>query len=87
MAKEDLPRDTARWKEKRKTATIMEEPSDGLHENQNTWKEIWQNIDISGVWEWMDGRLVAAFKIIRSFDMVNPLLSDQKFPVSNPSIP
>jgi len=26
--------DTARWKEKRKTTTIMEEPSDGLHDRQ-----------------------------------------------------
>ena len=34
LAKEDLPVDTARQKEKRKTATIMEEPSDGLHEKQ-----------------------------------------------------
>ena len=30
---EDLPVDTAR-QEKRKIATIMEEPSDGLHEKQ-----------------------------------------------------
>ena len=34
LVKEDLPVDTARWEEKRKIATIMEEPSDGLHENQ-----------------------------------------------------
>ena len=34
LAKEDLPVDTARQEEKRKTATIMEEPSDGLHEKQ-----------------------------------------------------
>ena len=31
---EDLPVDTARQGEKWKTATIMEEPSDGLHEKQ-----------------------------------------------------
>ena len=31
---EDLPVDTARKEEKRKTATIMEEPSDRLHEKQ-----------------------------------------------------
>ena len=34
MAKEDLPVDTARKEEKRKTAKIMEEPSDRLHEKQ-----------------------------------------------------
>ena len=34
LAKDDLPVDTARKEEKRKTATIMEEPSDGLHEKQ-----------------------------------------------------
>ena len=26
--------DTAQWEQKRKTATIMEEPNDGLHEKQ-----------------------------------------------------
>ena len=36
-AKEDLIVDTAR-QEKRKTATIMEEPSDGLHEKQKHGK-------------------------------------------------
>ena len=30
----DLPVDTTRQEEKMKTATIMEEPSDGLHEKQ-----------------------------------------------------
>ena len=34
LAKEDLPMDTARQGEKRKTAIIMEEPSDGFHEKQ-----------------------------------------------------
>ena len=34
LAEEDLPLDTARQKKKRKTATIMEEPGDGLHEEQ-----------------------------------------------------
>ena len=36
LDKEDLPIDTERQKEEeeRKTATIMEEPSDGLHEKQ-----------------------------------------------------
>ena len=34
LAKEDLAVDTARQEKKRKTATIMEEPSDGLHEEQ-----------------------------------------------------
>ena len=34
LAKEYLPVDTARQEEKRKTATITEEPSDGLHEEQ-----------------------------------------------------
>ena len=33
LTKEDLPLDTAR-QEKRKTATIMDEPGDGLHEEQ-----------------------------------------------------
>ena len=32
LAKEDVPVDTARLEEKRKTATIMEDPSNGLHE-------------------------------------------------------
>ena len=35
LAKEDLPVNTARQEEKRKTATIMEEPDDGLHHQQN----------------------------------------------------
>ena len=48
MAKENLPLDTARKKEKRKTATIVEESSDGLHENQKYGRRY-------GVWEWMDG--------------------------------
>ena len=34
LAEEDLPVDTARQEKKRKTATIMEEPGDGLHEEQ-----------------------------------------------------
>jgi hypothetical protein len=34
MAKEDLPVVTARQEKKRKIATIMEEPSEGLHEKQ-----------------------------------------------------
>ena len=34
LAKEDLPVDTERKEENRKTATIMEEPSDGFHEKQ-----------------------------------------------------
>ena len=34
MAKEDIPIDTGRKEEKRKTATIIEEPTDGLHEKQ-----------------------------------------------------
>ena len=34
LVKEDLPVDTARQEEKRKTTTIMKEPSDGLHEKQ-----------------------------------------------------
>ena len=38
LAEEDLPVDTARYEEKRKTATIMEEPSDGLHEKQKNGK-------------------------------------------------
>ena len=34
LAKEDLKVDAAQQEEKRKTATIMEEPSDGHHEEQ-----------------------------------------------------
>ena len=34
LAEEDLPVDTARQEKKRKTATIMEEAGDGLHEEQ-----------------------------------------------------
>ena len=34
LAYEDLPVDIARQKEKKKTATIKEEPNDGLHEKQ-----------------------------------------------------
>ena len=34
FAEEDLPVDIARLEEKRKTATITEEPNDGLHEKQ-----------------------------------------------------
>ena len=34
--------------EKRKTAAVMEERSDGLHEKQKHGR-------IFGVWEWMDG--------------------------------
>ena len=34
LAKEDLPVDPARQEKKRKTATIMAEPSDGLHGKQ-----------------------------------------------------
>ena len=34
LAKEDLPVDTARQEEVRKTTTIMEEPSDELHEKK-----------------------------------------------------
>ena len=34
LVKEDLPVDTAWQEEKRKTATVMEEPSVRLHENQ-----------------------------------------------------
>ena len=34
LAKEDLPVYTSRQEEKRKTATIMEEPSDGFYEKQ-----------------------------------------------------
>ena len=34
LVKEDLSVDPARQEEKRKTAAIMEEPSDGLHEKQ-----------------------------------------------------
>ena len=49
MVKEDLPGDTAQLEENRKTTTIMEEPSDGLHEKQ----KIWPRIDIIGVWERM----------------------------------
>ena len=45
LAKEDLPVNIARKEKKRKTATIMEEPGDGLHEEQMPY----------GVWEWMDG--------------------------------
>ena len=36
LAKENLPVDTARQEKKRKTATIMEEPSDGLYEKQKS---------------------------------------------------
>ena len=45
MAKEDLPVDTARLEEKRKTATFMEEPSDGL--NEKLKHDIWEWIDRS----------------------------------------
>ena len=34
LAEEDLPVDTARQENKRKNATIMEEPGDGLREEQ-----------------------------------------------------
>ena len=34
MAEEDLPVDIVRYEETRKTAKIMEEPSDELHEKQ-----------------------------------------------------
>ena len=34
LAKEDLSIDIARQEKKRKTATVMEEPSDGVHEKQ-----------------------------------------------------
>ena len=34
LTKDDLPVDTTQQEEKRKTATIMEERSDGLHEMQ-----------------------------------------------------
>ena len=34
LAEEDLPMDILRKEEKRKTATITEEPSDGVHEKQ-----------------------------------------------------
>ena len=34
LAEEDLPVDTAQQEKKRKTATIMEEPGDELHEEQ-----------------------------------------------------
>ena len=34
LAEEDLPVDSARQEKRRKTATIMEEPGDGLHEEQ-----------------------------------------------------
>ena len=34
LAKEGLPVDTARQEEKKKTATIMEAPGDGIHEEQ-----------------------------------------------------
>ena len=52
IAKDDLPVDT-RQEEKSKTATIMEEPSDGVHEEQKLEedkaedKRLWR-------WEWMD---------------------------------
>jgi hypothetical protein len=35
LVEEDLPMDTEWLEEKRNTATIMEDPSDGLHEQQN----------------------------------------------------
>ena len=34
MVKDDLPVDTAWKEEKRMTTTVMEEPSDGLHEKR-----------------------------------------------------
>ena len=34
FTKDDLPADTARQEDKRKTETVMEEPSDGLYEKQ-----------------------------------------------------
>ena len=33
-SEKDLPMDTAQKEEKRKAATIMEEPTEGLHEKQ-----------------------------------------------------
>ena len=50
---EDLPVDTARQEEKRKTATIMEELSNGLHEMQKPGRRYGRAI--FGIWELMDG--------------------------------
>ena len=48
----DLPVDTARQKEKRKTATIMEESSDEMHEKLKHGRS---QTDLFSVWEWTDG--------------------------------
>jgi hypothetical protein len=48
LANGDLPVDISRQEEKKKTATIMEEPSDGHHEKQKHGK-------IYGFWKWIDG--------------------------------
>ena len=53
LAKDDLPMNTARQEEKRKTAAFMKKPGDGLHEEQKHGRRY--GIDIFGVWEWMDG--------------------------------
>ena len=55
LAEEDLTEDTARQVEKGKTATIMDERSDGLE--AEICKKIWQKIDIFGVWKWLDGTI------------------------------
>ena len=50
----------------------MEEPGDGLHEEQR----IWQGIDIFGVWGWMDGSwlyriYILLLLIIIKFELVS----------------
>ena len=45
----DFPVNATRQEEKRKTATIMEEPSDKLHEKQKHGRN-----DIFGTWECLD---------------------------------
>ena len=47
LAKEDLPVDIAQQEDKRKTATIMEELSDGLHDKQKRGRRY-------DVQKWMD---------------------------------
>ena len=53
LAEEDLPVDTAQQEEKRKTATILEELSDGLHEMQKHGGRYGRDRHL-GIWEWID---------------------------------
>ena len=63
--KKHLPVDTTRQKEKRKTATIMEEPGDGLHEEQRYGRGY-------GVSEWMDGSWLC-----RSYIFIIDIINDK----------